>query len=94
MTVIEYNKEYDLRIEPFTKVIESGPFKGYTEDLNRIYLNNIEIKPGDHIYVKDSYKDDYHEAIFVKYHDGEVYAYLIEETESDYFSWRYCLLEV
>lgn len=92
MTVIEYNKGYDLRIEPYTKVIESGPLEGYTEDLAHIYLDDVEIKPGQIIHVKDRHDDEYHEAVFVKYADGEAYAYLTEETEKDYCSWRYCLL--
>lgn len=90
MTVFEDNNHITIGcIEE--REITDGPLAGYTENFNRIYYDNREILPDDLIRVRDSWKGMWLPGHFVKYSDGEVYAWVGHPNEVQ--SWRYCRID-
>lgn len=88
MTVLEVEPGFSYYLSKVKqRVIEDGPLKGYTEDYQEVYINGILLRPGDLVYVKDRYKDEWIQAEFVDWRDEG-----IARVDNEEYPWRYMLI--
>lgn len=88
MTVLEVEPGFSYYLSKVKqRVIEDGPLKGYTEDYQEVYSNGILLRPGDLVYVKDRYEDEWIRAEFVDWRDEG-----IARVDNEEYSWRYMLI--